>query len=59
MTSGLRIGTPAVTSRGFKEADMVTIARIMKMAAVDFETKRAEIEAEVKALCAQHPIYEG
>ena len=59
VTSGLRIGTPAVTSRGFKEADMVTIARIMKMAAVDFEAKRAEIEAEVKALCAQHPIYEG
>ena len=58
VTSGLRVGTPAVTSRGFKEADMEIIARIMKLAAVEFDAKKAEIEAEVAALCASHPIYE-
>ena len=58
ITSGIRVGTPAVTSRGFKEAEMRMIAKWMKDIAVDFEGNRARVKAEVEALCEKYPIYE-
>ena len=57
VTSGVRVGTPAVTTRGFKEADMVEVARLMRLVAVDFEGNRAEVLQGVDALCKAHPIY--
>lgn len=57
VTSGVRVGTPAVTSRGFKEEQMVQIAHWMKLAATDFEANKEKIASEVQALCAQFPIY--
>lgn len=57
ITSGIRIGTPAVTSRGLMEDDMKNLAHLIGMAARDFENKRDEIMAEVKKICAKYPIY--
>ena len=58
VTSGIRVGTPAVTSRGFKEPEMVKIAHWMGMVARDFEGCRYQVRNEVDALCKQFPIYE-
>ena len=58
VTSGVRIGTPAVTSRGMKEEDMEKIAELIWLTATDFENKADEIRAEVEKLCAKYPIYE-
>lgn len=58
VTSGIRVGTPAVTSRGFKEEEMKKIAKWMKDVAVDFEGNRERVLAEVSALCAKFPLYE-
>ncbi|MBQ7322717.1 MAG: serine hydroxymethyltransferase [Clostridia bacterium] len=58
VTSGIRVGTPAATTRGFVEEDMVEIASIMKLCATDFEAKKDEMIARVKALCDKHPLYE-
>lgn len=57
ITSGLRIGTPAATSRGFKEEDMVEIAKCIKLAVTDFENSADEVRARVKALCDKYPLY--
>lgn len=57
ITSGLRIGTPAVTSRGFKEPEMLKIANWLQLAITDFEANRQNICDEVIALCEQFPIY--
>lgn len=57
VTSGVRIGTPAVTTRGLKEADMAVIARCIWQTATDFENKADEIRAAVTELCAKYPIY--
>ena len=57
VTSGIRVGTPAVTSRGFKEAEMVKIAHWMGMVARDFVGCRYHVRTEVDALCKQFPIY--
>ena len=57
LTSGLRVGTPAVTTRGFKEAEMVKIAKWIRDTAVDFEATKDKTTAEVIALCEEHPIY--
>ena len=56
-TSGIRVGTPAVTSRGFKEAEMVKIAKIMGMVARDFEGNKVAAQEAVVALTKQFPIY--
>ncbi|MBQ1230167.1 MAG: serine hydroxymethyltransferase, partial [Clostridia bacterium] len=58
VTSGIRVGTPAVTSRGFQEAEMRMIARWMKDIAVDFEGNKDRVTAEVLALCEKYPLYE-
>ena len=56
-TSGLRVGSPAVTSRGFVEADMDQVAEYIALAATDFEAKAEYIRTGVEALTAKYPIY--
>ncbi len=58
ITSGLRIGTPAVTSRGFGEGEMKLIASWIYDVIYNFEEKKEQITAEVMALCEKFPIYE-
>lgn len=58
VTSGIRLGTPAVTTRGFKEEDMTEVAQLISMVVGDFEKNRSEVAERVKALCAKHPLYE-
>ncbi len=58
VTSGIRLGTPAVTTRGFKEEDMTEVAQLISMVVDDFENNRSEVAERVKALCAKHPLYE-
>ena len=57
VTSGVRLGTPAVTSRGFKEEEMRCIAKWIKLAASDFEANKGKITEEVISLCGKYPIY--
>lgn len=57
ITSGMRLGTPAVTSRGFKEPEMKDIARFIKEATFDFDASKDRITEEVIALCERFPIY--
>ena len=59
VTSGVRIGTPAVTSRGLKEADMEKIAECIWLAATDFDGKADYIREEVTKICDAYPIYKG
>ena len=56
-TSGIRVGSPAVTSRGFTEGDMDQVAEYIALAATDFEASKDRILAGVRALTAAHPIY--
>ncbi|NLL46263.1 MAG: serine hydroxymethyltransferase [Clostridiales bacterium] len=58
VTSGIRLGTPAVTSRGFKEQDMKVIADMIYLTATDYENSAAKIRETVNSLCAKHPLYE-
>ena len=58
VTSGVRIGTPAVTSRGLKEEDMVVLGKLIKLCATEFETKADYIRAEVTKICEKYPIYD-
>ena len=58
-TSGVRIGTPAITTRGFKEAEMIKIADWIRDTATDFEASKDRITAEVIDLCKKFPIYNG
>ena len=59
ITSGVRIGTPAVTTRGMKEEDMKVIAHLIYLTATEFEEKVDYIRAEVEKLCSKYPIYEA
>ena len=58
VTSGIRLGTAAVTSRGFDEDDMREVAALITMTLTDFEKNADEVRARVKALCEKHPLYE-
>lgn len=58
VTSGVRIGTPAVTTRGFVEADMDIIADCIYKTTVDFENTADAVRETVNALCTRYPIYE-
>ncbi|MEG1999833.1 MAG: serine hydroxymethyltransferase [Evtepia sp.] len=58
VTSGIRVGTPAATSRGFTEADMKIIGKLIWDTATSFDTKQDEIRASVAELCGQYPLYE-
>ena len=57
-TSGIRVGTPAVTARGFKEADAREVGALLALAAQDFEHRKDEIVQRVDALCKKFPLYE-
>ncbi len=57
VTSGLRVGTPAVTSRGFTEEDMEEVAELIYLTAADYENRKEEISARAVALCERYPIY--
>ena len=57
VTSGLRLGTAALTTRGMNENDMDKIASLIALAATDFEAEKAYIQAEVDALCEAYPLY--
>ena len=57
VTSGIRVGTPAVTSRGFKEDEMKKIAAWIYDTVTDFENSKERISTEVQELCAKFPIY--
>ena len=56
-TSGIRIGTPAVTTRGFDEDDMRIVGDLILKAVFDFEMSRGEILSTVDELCEKHPLY--
>ena len=58
VTSGIRIGTPAVTTRGLVEEDMDKIAEFIYLAVTDFENKADEIRAGVTEICNKYPLYE-
>ena len=58
VTSGIRIGTPAVTTRGLVEEDMDKIAEYIYLAVTDFENKADEIRAGVTEICNKYPLYE-
>ena len=58
VTSGIRVGTPAATTRGFVEDDMPVIAKLFKLAASDFDAKADYIRSEVTKLCDKYPLYE-
>ena len=57
VTSGVRVGTAAATSRGFVEEDFKTIAHLFKLTATEFETKADYIREQVNALCDKYPLY--
>ena len=57
ITSGIRVGTPAVTTRGFGPEDMKVVAHLIKLAATDFENTADYCRAEVAKLCAKYPLY--
>ena len=57
VTSGLRIGTPAVTTRGFREPEMLKIAKWISETVNDFEGTKDRISDEVQELCSHFPIY--
>ena len=58
VTSGVRIGTAAVTTRGLGEQQMRQIARCIAMTARDFEGTRNQVLEEVAQICKQFPLYE-
>lgn len=57
VTSGIRIGTPAVTTRGMKEEDMKEIASLIKLTLTDFDNSAEQVRQRVLALCEKYPLY--
>ena len=58
VTSGIRVGTAAVTTRGFKEEDLVEVGRLIGMTLKDFDANKDEVVKRVAALCEKYPLYE-
>lgn len=58
ITSGIRIGTPAVTTRGFKEGEMKKIANLINETVSNYEENKEKIKEEVSNICKQYPLYE-
>ena len=58
ITSGIRLGTPASTTRGLCEDDFTLIGKLVALAAYDFENSAEHIRAEVDKLCKKYPLYE-
>ncbi len=57
VTSGVRLGTPAATTRGLKEEDFVEIGKVIALCIKDFDNKKDEIKQRVAAICAKYPLY--
>ena len=58
LTSGVRNGTPAVTTRGLKEEDMRVIGECIYLTAKDFEGNKEKVRGMVNEICAKYPLYE-
>ena len=58
VTSGIRVGVPAATSRGLREEDMKVIGQLIWKSATEFDTKQDEIRAAVAEITAKYPLYE-
>ncbi len=58
VTSGIRIGTAAVTSRGFTEEDVVEVGKLIALTLKDYEASKDEVIARVAKLCEKHPLYD-
>ena len=58
VTSGIRVGTAAITSRGFKEEDAKEVAKLIGLTLKDFDGNKEEVRARVAALCKKYPLYE-
>ena len=58
ITSGIRLGSAAVTTRGFGTDDMVEVARLISLTLSDFEKNADEVRARVDALCKKYPLYD-
>ncbi len=57
VTSGVRLGSPATTTRGFVEEDMREVAELISLTLTDFDKNKAEVEKRVEALCKKYPLY--
>lgn len=57
VTSGVRIGTPAVTTRGMREDDMAEIAELINLVIKDFDNNKTQVKERVKKLCGKYPLY--
>ena len=57
VTSGVRLGTPAATTRGLKEEDFVEIGKVIALCVKDFDNKKEEIKQRVAAICEKYPLY--
>ena len=58
VTSGIRLGAAAVTTRGFEEEDMREVAKLIALTLKDFDANRDEVVERVAKLCAKHPLYD-
>ena len=58
VTSGVRLGTPAVTTRGLTVEDMDQVAECISLAIHDFDANADKIRSMVQAICEKHPLYE-
>ena len=57
VTSGVRLGTPAATTRGLKEDDFTEVGKLIALCVKDFDNKNDEIKSRVAAICEKYPLY--
>lgn len=57
VTSGVRLGTPAATTRGLKEDDFTEVGKLIALCVKDFDNRKDEIKQRVAAICEKHPLY--